>query len=271
MEDIKKDEPKQTIVQPPPSIKNEIPIHTSTTLKKDNSNNNNNDQKNEEISNAGKIVGPKYKKKKLADVHKPRSLVFPFISSIKCGIEIEKAAHIAAEAIQEYLAFHPNEDDIKLKMFIEKSIHSESLDHFKKIFGNKWDKRFEIISIENLNSIEPFSNNCRLYATETTWRLKKTPQNKFLYDDMLAVDNKPNNFEKDTKNRFPNPAKIGKSYPVPVSSETILNKEYGVEIVILVLGPNQNPLKPDCLKSYTESLPLLKETYHSLFTVLDNF
>ncbi|KAF2078222.1 hypothetical protein CYY_000512 [Polysphondylium violaceum] len=274
LQDIKKDEPKKTIPTTTTSSKNDItipnPIPTPNPLVAA-SNNDKAQQQSEEISNAGKIVGPKYKKKKLSDVHKPRTLVFPFLSSIKCGIDIDKAAEIASQAIQEYLQFHQNEEDIKLKMVIEKTIYSDALESFKKILGNKWDKRFEILSIENLNSIEQFSNNCRIYATESTWRLKKIPSNKFLYEDMLSIDGKAINFEKDTKNRFPNPAKIGKSYPVAVNVETRLHKEYGVEYVVLILPPNMNPLKPDCLASYTQSLPLLKESYHSLFTVLDNF
>ncbi|EGC39492.1 hypothetical protein DICPUDRAFT_26757 [Dictyostelium purpureum] len=227
------------------------------------------EQEQENNSNIGKIIGPKYKKKKLTDALKERSLAFPFISTTTFEYDIEKATEIAAKAISEYLSFHEQDgDDIKLKMMVEKSVYSDQLiENFKKLFNNKWDKRFEIVKINNSNSLEQFNCNCKLFASETNWRLKKTPQNKVLYDEMLDGQ-----FEKETKNRFPNPGKIGKVYPIPISnSNCILKKEYGVETVVLVLGPNMSEKKPDQFKDYKEASPILLESYHSLFSVLDNF
>uniref|UniRef100_UPI0008521CB8 DDB_G0293866 n=1 Tax=Dictyostelium discoideum TaxID=44689 RepID=UPI0008521CB8 len=222
---------------------------------------------------SSKIIGPKYRKKRLTDALKERSLAFPFISTSTFGFNIDDATEISANAISEYLHFHEKEDDIKLKMMVEKSIYSDNLiQSFKKHFNDKWDKRFEIIKIENSNSLEQFNLGCKLFATESTWRLKKTPQNKQLYE-MLDTGT----FEKVTKNLYPNCGKIGKVYPISLQNNkqlvnSILHKEYGIDIVILVLGVNMNPNKPDAFKENSElAKPLLLETYHSLFNALDNF
>eukprot|EP01132_Coremiostelium_polycephalum_P003618 gene3618-4504_t len=245
------------------NVQKDTTTSTSTTNQEQTNNNNSNDNNNLNSLNVTQIIGPKYRKKKMGDTKK-RTLAFPFISTSIYNFDIEKASEIAFKAIQGYLNFHDKVDDIGLKMIVDKEHYSQTLQLFKKYFNNNWDSRFEILSIDDWNSINQLNLNCRIFAIETSWRLKKTPQNKFFYDELLGPK-----FESDTKARFPNPGKIGKVYPVPLTSESKFKKEYGVDYVLLVLGPNMNPVKPDCFKDYKESSPILSETYHALFSAID--
>ncbi|KAL0291675.1 UNVERIFIED_CONTAM: Transcription factor [Sesamum calycinum] len=58
----------------------------------------------------------------------------------------------------------------------------------------------------------------------------------------------------------------GKSVIVPLSSSSPLFAREGVTHVIHVLGPNMNPMRPDCLKDdYVQGCKILREAYSSLF------
>lgn len=58
----------------------------------------------------------------------------------------------------------------------------------------------------------------------------------------------------------------GKSVVVPLPSSSPLSSEEGVTHVIHVLGPNMNPMRPDCLNDdYVKGCKILREAYSSLF------
>lgn len=58
----------------------------------------------------------------------------------------------------------------------------------------------------------------------------------------------------------------GKSVIVPLPSSSPLFAREGVTHVIHVLGPNMNPMRPDCLKDdYVQGCKILREAYSSLF------
>lgn len=60
--------------------------------------------------------------------------------------------------------------------------------------------------------------------------------------------------------------KPGQSVTVPLPSSSPLFAKEGVTHVIHVLGPNMNPMRPDCLKGdYTKGCKILREAYTSLF------
>lgn len=58
----------------------------------------------------------------------------------------------------------------------------------------------------------------------------------------------------------------GKAVVVPLPSSSPLFVREGVTHVIHVLGPNMNPMRPDCLKGdYVKGCKILREAYSSLF------
>ncbi|EGG13739.1 hypothetical protein DFA_11500 [Cavenderia fasciculata] len=204
-----------------------------------------------------------YQKKKPTEI-KNRQLTFPFISTFIYNFDAKKATDVAGPEIAEYLNVHKGEDDIKLIMVVDKSIYSQTLvNDFKKYIN---DKRFEIKSFDITNDKDQFKTDTRFYATETTWRLKRTAQNKILYD-IAGVEE----LEKNTKTKYPNTGKAGCIYPVTLDVDNVLHSEYGMDALFLLIGPNLNDKKPDCLHDHEEATPVLADTYRQLFTLLDNY
>jgi len=84
---------------------------------------------------------------------------------------------------------------------------------------------------------------CKFLANECNWRLKRGGSgiNKEIYNAAGPT------LDRDTKQRYPDPAVIGEVYPVPLDPTSALREKEGVHYVLHCLGPNMNPTKSDCL------------------------
>ncbi|EFA79217.1 hypothetical protein PPL_08045 [Heterostelium album PN500] len=213
-------------------------------------------------SNNGK---PNYKKKKQVSSNKQRSLYFPFISTFVYNFKVDIATDIAITEIKSYLEFHKEEDDIKLIMCIDKSIYNDSI--ATKLTKGVGDERFSIVQCDSATSVEQFNVGCRFVASETTWRLKRTPQNKQLYDIIGEAT-----FDAEVKQRYPKPGTAGNIYAVPIKDQqSKAAKEFNIDAIFLTIGPNMNDKKSNYIEDIDDATPLLTQTYQSLFSKLDNY
>jgi len=102
---------------------------------------------------------------------------------------------------------------------------------------------------------------CRFIANECNWRLKEGGSgiNKLIYEAAGP------HLKRETKLRYRFPAIPGGVYPVPLSQGSPLLDKQGVSVVFHCLGPNFNPLQPNCINDYQIGEDLLKKCYETLF------
>ncbi|GAM25347.1 hypothetical protein SAMD00019534_085220 [Acytostelium subglobosum LB1] len=110
----------------------------------------------------------------------------------------KKAIDIAFKELGTYLSFQAGEDDIRLVLFVDKvTLVNDKVN--KEIED---DSRLKVYVQDTVNSLDYLNDigsgaPCRFMAVESSWRLKRTENNKMLYQAAGL------SFEKETKTRHP--------------------------------------------------------------------
>ncbi|KAL0338161.1 UNVERIFIED_CONTAM: Transcription factor [Sesamum angustifolium] len=182
------------------------------------------------------------------------TLAFPSISTADFQFNLEKASDIIVEKVEEFISrigkarlvlVDLSQGSKILSLVKTKAAH-------KNIDSNKF---FTFVGdITRLHSQRGL--HCNVIANAANWRggvnaaiFKAAGSALEIATKEKAVSLSP-----------------GKSVIVPLSSSSPLFAREGVTHVIHVLGPNMNPMRPDCLKDdYVQGCKILREAYSSLF------
>ncbi|XP_057808168.1 transcription factor bHLH140 isoform X2 [Salvia miltiorrhiza] len=186
------------------------------------------------------------------------TLAFPSISTADFQFDLEKASNIIVEKVEEYIGRIGKGKLVLVDLSRGSKILSlvETKAAKKNIDSNKFSTFVgDITRLRSQGGL-----HCNVIANTTNWRLK--PGGGGVNSAIFKAAGPE--LEVATKERAETLAP-GKCVAVPLPSSSPLIAE-GVTHVIHVLGPNMNPMRPDCLKdNYSEGCKILREAYSSLF------
>ncbi|KAF0935954.1 hypothetical protein E2562_037444 [Oryza meyeriana var. granulata] len=211
----------------------------------------------EEFSNSKKIE-EQSRERVLSDISS-HTLAFPSISTADFHFDLDRASDIIVDAVAEVLQKY---DNIRL-VLVDLSQKSRILSLVKDKAAKKNinSNRFftfvgDITQLHSKGGLQ-----CNVIANAANWRLKPGGGgvNAAIYN--AAGED----LQRATK-ECADTLRPGSSVTVPLPSTSPLHQREGVTHIIHVLGPNMNPMRPDCLKNdYTKGSKILHEAYTSLF------
>ncbi|KAL5209444.1 hypothetical protein ABZP36_005067 [Zizania latifolia] len=188
-----------------------------------------------------------------------RTLAFPSISTADFQFDLERASSIIVDAVADILQKY---DNIRL-VLVDLSQKSRILSLVKDKAAKKNinSSRFftfvgDITQLHSKGGLR-----CNVIANAANWRLKPGGGgvNAAIYN--AAGED----LQRATK-ECADTLRPGSSVTVPLPSTSPLHQREGVTHIIHVLGPNMNPMRPDCLNNdYTNGSKILHEAYTSLF------
>ncbi|WOG88227.1 hypothetical protein DCAR_0207461 [Daucus carota subsp. sativus] len=187
------------------------------------------------------------------------TLAFPSISTADFKFSIEKASDIIVDQVQLFLQKYHNVRLVLVDLSHSSKILSlvSSKASQKKIDTSKF---FTFVGdITRLYSQGGL--HCNVIANAANWRLKPGGGgvNAAIYSAAGEA------LETATKVRAGS-LMPGKALVVPLPKTSPLFSTEGITHVIHVLGPNMNPMRPNCLgNDYTKGCRVLREAYSSLF------
>ncbi|KAK4396099.1 Transcription factor [Sesamum angolense] len=187
------------------------------------------------------------------------TLAFPSISTADFQFNLEKASDIIVEKVEEFISRIGKARLVLVDLSQGSKILSlvKTKAAQKNIDSNKF---FTFVGdITRLHSQRGL--HCNVIANAANWRLK--PGGGGVNAAIFKAAGSA--LEIATKEKAVS-LSPGKSVIVPLSSSSPLFTREGVTHVIHVLGPNMNPMRPDCLKDdYVQGCKILREAYSSLF------
>jgi len=203
----------------------------------------------------------------------PIVLAFPSISTNIFMFDVEKAAAVACGVIQKFLRAHsiPKFSTLCL-MLVDVPPHgkssledSEALAAFQKrwkTINEEGETRFilKVADITDLSSRGP----CLAIANATNQTFAGGPATGGVNRAIHLAAGKE--LQSDSRYMYPEGAAPGGVYPVALRASSGLYAQ-GVRHVMHVLGPNMNPMRPNCLHGdYTTGCKQLTACYEALFT-----
>ncbi|KAM3229006.1 hypothetical protein ACQJBY_060127 [Aegilops geniculata] len=187
------------------------------------------------------------------------TLAFPSISTADFQFDLEKASEVIVDAATDFVQKH---DNVRL-VLVDLSQKSRILSLVKdKAAKKSFDcSRFftfvgDITQLHSKGGLQ-----CNVIANAANWRLKPGGGGV-----NAAIFNAAGEALQHATKECADTLRPGNSVAVPLPSTSPLHQQEGVTHVIHVLGPNMNPMRPDCLKNdYTKGCKVLREAYNSLF------
>ncbi|XP_073044532.1 transcription factor bHLH140 [Primulina eburnea] len=187
------------------------------------------------------------------------TLAFPSISTADFQFNLEKASDVIVEKVEEFvsrigdaaLVLVDLSHGSKILSLVKAKAAQKNIDS-KKFFTMVGD-------ITRLRSDKGLHYN--VIANAANWRLKPGGGgvNAAIFNAAGSA------LEIATKEKAAC-LRPGNSVVVPLPSSSPLFIREGITHVIHVLGPNMNPMRPDCLKhDYVQGCNILREAYSSLF------
>lgn len=187
------------------------------------------------------------------------TLAFPSISTADFKFNLEKASDIIVDQVELFLQKHHNVRLVLVDLSYGSKILSlvSSKASQKKIDTSKFCTFVgDITRLYSQGGLR-----CNVIANAANWRLK--PGGGGVNAAIYSAAGKA--LETATKIRAGS-LMPGKALVVPLPSTSPLYSSEGITHVIHVLGPNMNPMRPNCLGSdYTKGCRVLSEAYSSLF------
>ncbi|KAK6943166.1 hypothetical protein RJ641_028543 [Dillenia turbinata] len=187
------------------------------------------------------------------------TLAFPSISTADFQFNIELASDIIVEKVEEYA----NKLGEAKLVLVDTSHGSKILSLVNLKAGRKRidSSKFTTFVGDITKLYSEGRLHCNVIANTANWRLRPVGGGV-----NAAIFNAAGpELETATKERA-KCLKSGSAVAVPLPSTSPLFWREGVTHVIHVLGPNMNPLRPDCLNNnYREGCKVLQDTYSALF------
>lgn len=188
-----------------------------------------------------------------------RTLAFPSISTADFQFDLDRASDIIVDTAANFLQKF---DNIRL-VLVDLSEKSRILSLVKQKAAKKSidSNRFftyvgDITQLHTKGGLQ-----CSVIGNAANWRLK--PGGGGVNTAIYSAAGE--SLQHATK-KCADALRPGTSVVVPLPSTSPLHQREGVTHVIHVLGPNMNPMRPDCLKNdYTRGSKILREAYTSLF------
>uniref|UniRef100_A0ACD5XKH9 Uncharacterized protein n=1 Tax=Avena sativa TaxID=4498 RepID=A0ACD5XKH9_AVESA len=208
----------------------------------------NNMKKNEEQS-----------KQSVSSVINSHTLAFPSISTADFQFDLERASDIIVDTAAEFVQKHDNGRLVLVDLSQKSRILSLVKDKAsKKSIDSSRFFTFvgDITQLKSKGGLQ-----CNVIANAANWRLKAGGGGV-----NAAIFNAAGEALQRATKECADTLRPGSSVSVPLPSTSPLHQKEGVTHVIHVLGPNMNPMRPDCLKNdYTKGCKILHDAYNSLF------
>jgi len=192
------------------------------------------------------------------------AIAFPSISTTAYQFNIEIAAQIACGVIKKFLA---NYTDERIRLYlVDKTENSETLQIFKEESQKvipKEESRFALVCAD-LTLLKTSQLPCHyiVNASNPYFNEGGSGTNQAIHD---ACNSDKTSLRKITKKRYKiQEAETGIAYPIDLPADSPLRLNEEVHTVIHVVGPNMNPTRPRCLKTYEEAGPLLQKCYEEI-------
>ncbi|KAL6901901.1 hypothetical protein ACP4OV_004777 [Aristida adscensionis] len=190
------------------------------------------------------------------------TLAFPSISTADFQFDLDRASDIIVDTAADFL----QKFDYMRLVLVDLSEKSRILSLVKQKASKKSidTSRFftfvgDITQLRSKGGLQ-----CSVIANAANWRLKPGGGGV-----NAAIFNAAGESLQHATKKCADALRPGTSVIVPLPSTSPLHQQEGVTHVIHVLGPNMNPMRPDCLKNdYTKGSKILRDAYSSLF---DNF
>ncbi|VAH89873.1 transcription factor bHLH140-like [Triticum dicoccoides] len=187
------------------------------------------------------------------------TLAFPSISTADFQFDLEKASEVIVDAATDFVQKH---DNVRL-VLVDLSQKSRILSLVKdKAAKKSFDSSRFFTFVGDITQLHSKGGlQCNVIANAANWRLKPGGGGV-----NAAIFNAAGEALQHATKECADTLRPGNSIAVPLPSTSPLHQQEGVTHVIHVLGPNMNPMRPDCLKSdYTKGCKVLREAYNSLF------
>uniref|UniRef100_A0A453IAM8 Macro domain-containing protein n=1 Tax=Aegilops tauschii subsp. strangulata TaxID=200361 RepID=A0A453IAM8_AEGTS len=187
------------------------------------------------------------------------TLAFPSISTADFQFDLEKASEVIVDAATDFVQKH---DNVRL-VLVDLSQKSRILSLVKdKAAKKSFDSSRFFTFVGDITQLHSKGGlQCNVIANAANWRLKPGGGGV-----NAAIFNAAGEALQHATKECADTLRPGNSVAVPVPSTSPLHQQEGVTHVIHVLGPNMNPMRPDCLKNdYTKGCKVLHEAYNSLF------
>ncbi|CAM0872711.1 unnamed protein product [Alopecurus aequalis] len=187
------------------------------------------------------------------------TLAFPSISTADFQFDLERASDIIVDAATEFVQKHDNGRLVLVDLSQKSRILSLVKDKAaKKSIDSSRFFTFvgDITQLKSKGGLQ-----CNVIANAANWRLKAGGGGV-----NAAIFNAAGEALQRATKECADTLRPGSSVAVPLPSTSPLHQQEGVTHVIHVLGPNMNPMRPDCLKDdYTKGCKILHDAYTSLF------
>ncbi|KAM0830256.1 hypothetical protein ACQ4PT_066325 [Festuca glaucescens] len=212
----------------------------------------------ENKSNNMKINEEKSKESVSSDINS-HTLAFPSISTADFQFDLERASEIIVDTASEFVQKHDNGRLVLVDLSQKSRILSLVKDRAAK--KNIDSSRFftfvgDITRLKSKGGLQ-----CNVIANAANWRLKAGGGGV-----NAAIFNAAGEDLQRATKECADTLRPGSSVAVALPSTSHLHQQEGVTHVIHVLGPNMNPMRPDCLKNdYTKGCKILNDAYTSLF------
>lgn len=187
------------------------------------------------------------------------TLAFPSISTADFQFDLEKASEVIVDAATDFVQKH---DNVRL-VLVDLSQKSRILSLVKdKAAKKSFDSSRFFTFVGDITQLHSKGGlQCNVIANAANWRLKPGGGGV-----NAAIFNAAGEALQHATKECADTLRPGNSVAVPLPSTSPLHQQEGVTHVIHVLGPNMNPMRPDCLKNdYTKGCKVLREAYNSLF------
>uniref|UniRef100_A0A0D9VSX0 Macro domain-containing protein n=1 Tax=Leersia perrieri TaxID=77586 RepID=A0A0D9VSX0_9ORYZ len=187
------------------------------------------------------------------------TLAFPSISTADFQFDLDRASDIIVDTVAGVLQKY---DNIRLVLVdLNQRSRILSLVKDKAAKKNINSSRF-LTFVGDITQLHSKGGlRCNVIANAANWRLK--PGGGGVNAAIYGAAGE--DLQRATK-QCADTLRPGSSVTVPLPSTSPLHQREGVTHIIHVLGPNMNPMRPDCLKNdYTKGCKILHEAYTSLF------
>ncbi|XP_037430719.1 transcription factor bHLH140-like [Triticum dicoccoides] len=187
------------------------------------------------------------------------TLAFPSISTADFQFDLEKASEVIVDAATDFVQKH---DNVRL-VLVDLSQKSRILSLVKdKAAKKSFDSSRFFTFVGDITQLHSKGGlQCNVIANAANWRLKPGGGGV-----NAAIFNAAGEALQHATKECADTLRPGNSVAVPLPSTSPLHQQEGVTHVIHVLGPNMNPMRPDCLKNdYTKGCNVLREAYNSVF------
>ncbi|TPX30626.1 hypothetical protein SmJEL517_g05853 [Synchytrium microbalum] len=181
-------------------------------------------------------------------------LAFPSLSTLEYGINLEKAAPVAAMEIEKFLSTYGGGE-----LVLVDSDASVAAAYDQAVAKNP---RFRTL-VGDISSLKS-GHDCVAshVAMQVNWAYKPT------FAASIAISSKvPALLSHSVRETLPTTINTGQAYSVPLANHVPLCAQEGVSKVLIVCPPNMNLEKPDPIEDEVEALRVLGETYRNLFGV----